>query len=505
MKSCCRNLPLKMLNRRNFLLSTAAGITALALPPGVAMAQGAGLDQALTVDRWASLRGLIGDGLIRAGEAGFDNAALPNNLRFSHVRPEGIAYCSTPQMVAEVINWCRHHDMPFAIRGGGHSYAGYSTSHGLVIDMALMNEIALAPETGIATIGAGAINASVYAALDEAGRTITHGRCPTVGIAGYLLGGGIGFNMRRYGMACDALISAEMVTADGRILTLSAEENPDLFWAIRGGAGGNFGVMTAFTLETQPADAAMTVVRMVWRSNVLDVATALFATLDAAPDALGTRISFGGLNAAMLERGRQVPLTLLGQFAGTRADFEALMAPVLALGAPEFSEIMELGYWDAQTFLSDAGDPEHYRERSSFHDAAPSREFLETAIAEMARWPGTGSSANLVFFQTGGRINETAADATAFVHRQSRWLSTANLSWAEDDVAREAVVRANTDWQDRLYGHVTAADTRGAFQNFPDPSLVDWRERYYGENLPRLSAIKGAIDPTNVFRFGQSI
>lgn len=492
-----------MLTRRLFLSSSVATLATLALPH--AFAQALPSANAAPIDRWEALNEITQGRLIRPDAAEFVQLALPNNLRFADVRPQGVVTCSTPQMVAEVLNWCRDHDMPFAIRGGGHSYAGFSSSHGLVIDMAELDGISIDAQSGIATVGAGAINTEIYAALNEAGRTITHGRCPSVGVAGFLMGGGIGFNMRRFGMGCDALMSAEVVTADGQVRTCSETENADLFWAIRGGAGGNFGVATSFTLKTHPADERLTVFRMVWRSNVLDVATHLFETIDAAPDTLGTRVSFGGLNASMSQRGRQVPLTLLGQFPGSREDFLTLMAPVLAVGEPDFAEIREESYWEGQDFLAEAGEPAFYRERSTFHLSPPSRELLARIIDMMATWPGTGASANLVFFQTGGQVNAVTGDATAFVHRDSRFLSTANLSWSADDAARGDVVGANMDWQDALYAVVTTADTKGAFQNFPDSSLTDWRERYYGGNLPRLSAVKAAVDPTNMFRFGQSL
>lgn len=492
-----------MLTRRHFLSRSAMAMAALALAPTYANAQAVAEGDFL--DRWETLRELAGEQLVLPEDKLFAQAALPNNLRFADVRPRGVVYCTTPQMVSDVINWCRAYDMPFAIRGGGHSYAGFSTSYGLVIDMAEMNDMSINADTGLATIGAGAINYEVYAALAEAGRTITHGRCPSVGLAGFLMGGGIGFNMRRFGMGCDALVAAEVVTADGQIQKCSETENADLFWAIRGGAGGSFGVATSFTLKTQPADEKLTVFRIVWRDNVLDVATELFRTIDAAPETLGTRVSLGGLNATMMQRGRQVPLTLLGQFAGTRDEFLTLLAPVLALGEPDFTDIVEEAYWPAQAFLAEEGEPAYYRERSTFHTSVPSREFIAQAIAAMESWPGTGSSSNLVFFQTGAKVNALAADATAFVHRDSRFLSTVNLSWSAEDAARPEIVRANTDWQDALYALVTATDTKGAFQNFPDPSLTDWRERYFGDNLARLSAVKAAVDPTNVFRFGQSI
>lgn len=495
-----------MLSRRKFLVGSAIGLTSFAVGPTLARAQSAvAVDTATLPDRWETLRRVTADGLLRPGDTGYERAALPNNLRFEDVRPEGVAYCQSAEMVSDVLNWCLDYDVPFAIRGGGHSYAGYSTGRDLVIDMSRMNRISAPAEDGTVTVEAGALNGEVYDALKATGRMITHGRCPSVGVAGFLLGGGIGFNMRRLGMGCDAVTASEIVTADGAVRQLSDDGEHDLFWAIRGGAGGNFGISTSFTLKTHPMDESVTVFRMVWRDRTLDVAAKLFEIADAAPVAFGSRIAFGGVNPTTRERGRQVPLTLLGQFAGSREDFEALLAPVLAVGTPDFADIRETDYWTGQHFLAEDGEPAFFRERSAFHAAPPDREFLQEAIETMLDWPGTGSSANLVFFQTGGEVNAKGAGDTAFVHRDSRFLSTANLSWSEDDALRPDVVRRATEWQDRLYGVVNRSGAGGAFQNFPDASLVDWRARYYGDNLPRLEAIKAAVDPTNVFRFGQSI
>ncbi|MDQ0347420.1 FAD-binding oxidoreductase [Ancylobacter vacuolatus] len=457
------------------------------------------------VDRWQALARLTDGAVLRPSDAGFLSEALPNNLRFRHVRPEAIVRCRTPEMIGHVLSWCQDYEVPFAVRGGGHSYAGFSTTHGLLIDMSAMNAITYDPATGRAKVGAGAINQPIYDALRQAGRMMTHGRCPTVGVAGFVLGGGIGFNMRRLGVASDMLVASEIVTADGRVRTLSATEEPDLFWATRGGGGGNFGVSTSFTFETVPADSQLTAFRIVWRQKTLAVARALFATLDGAPVTLGTRISLAGVTPTLHAGGRQVGVTLLGQFAGDRQAFEKLLQPVMAVAAPERTDIRELPYWEAQEFLMEPGAPAWYRERSAFLDTAPSEAFLEKAFHHLVRWPGTGAHGDLFFFQTGGRINEIAPAASAFVHRGSRWLAVAGVSWSEDDTVRPEIVRAAKKWQDELYHTVGHAGGHGAFINFPDTSLVDWRARYYGANSVRLAEIKAQIDPGNLFSFPQAV
>ena len=496
----------KHLSRRHFLAvgTAAAGMAALG-PVWAEETVSEGVLANAGPDRWEVLRRLTGDRLLRPGDTGYGKAALPNNLHFRDMRPQGVAYCSTPQMVADVLNWARDQDMPFAIRGGGHSYSGYSSSHDLVIDMREMRAISHDAETGQVRVEAGVLNGQLYSALSKAGRMITHGRCPSVGAAGYLLGGGIGFNMRRLGMAADALTSAEIVTADGQLRTLSSDVNPDLFWAIRGGAGGNFGVNTSFTLNTVPMDETLTVFRMVWRSKTLAVAHALFAAVDAAPVELGTRIALGGVTPDLGARGRQVPVTLLGQYAGSKEDLLEILAPVNAVAAPEFIDVQEKPYWSGQNFLSEPGEPAYFRERSAFISSPPNADHLGEAFEKLQSWPGTGAEANYFFFQTGGRINELAPADTAFVHRDSRFLSVVGISWSEDDLGRTERLRAARDWQDDFYGFMSARGGQGAFQNFPDASLVDWRARYYGANLPRLTEIKAEFDPTNLFRHGQSL
>ncbi|TCK31060.1 secreted protein [Ancylobacter aquaticus] len=496
------------LSRRGFMVGTAATAALAGFPPARAettlpAAPGPALSP--PVGRWQALARIADGAVLRPSDAKFDAHALPNNLRFRHVRPEAIVQCRTPQMIADVLNWCQDHEMPFALRGGGHSYAGFSTSRGLLIDMSPLNAIDYEPASGCVRVGAGALNQQIYDSLRQAGRMMTHGRCPGVGVAGFVLGGGIGFNMRRLGVASDQLAASEIVTADGRLRALSPGSDPDLFWAIRGGGGGNFGVSTSFTFDTVPADPQVTACRLVWREKTRTVARALFAALDHAPETLGTRIAFGGVTPALAAKGRQVPVTLLCQFAGGKEGLMALLKPVLDRVAPDFTDIRELPYWEAQDFLVEPGAPAWYRERSAFLDVAPDEPLLEAAFHRLERWTGTGAHGDLFFFQTGGRINEVAPAASAFVHRSSRWLAVVGVSWSEDDTVRPDIVRAAKKWQDELYHDVGRGGGHGAFINFPDTSLVDWRTRYYGANGPRLTEIKALVDPGNLFSFPQAI
>ncbi len=179
---------------------------------------------------------------------------LPYNRRYEDVRPQGIASCIDASDVRESILWAREHDVPVAVRSGGHNYAGYSTTDGLLIDLGRMRRVVVDDDTGDATVQVGARNTDVYARLKPHEAAISAGRCPTVAIGGLLLGGGIGFSSRKLGLTCDSLLETEIVTAEGQILTCNERENEDLFWACRGGSGGNFGVNVSYTFRATPVD-----------------------------------------------------------------------------------------------------------------------------------------------------------------------------------------------------------------------------------------------------------
>ena len=299
------------------------------------------------------------------------------------------------------------------------------------------------------------------------------------------------------------MLSSELVTADGQILTLSATENPDLFWACRGGGGGNFGINTSFSLQTMPADDLITVFEIIWSGESDAVYAALVDALQDAPPSMGNRVAASAVTPAQLARGDDVTITLLGQLAGTPAELADILAPVYQIAAPLYAEIEQLAYWDAQlTVLDEAGPPDHYQERSSFFAAPPSTEAIEAAFSFLRTWPGTTEAANFVLFQTGAQVNTVAPAATAFVHRDSDWLMTIALNWSDRD--SQSGVQGNLEWQAGFYEAMRNFSS-GAYVNFPDPSLTTWQTDYYGANLSRLESIKAQVDPMQVFHFPQSI
>lgn len=448
---------------------------------------------------WAELRRRLNGPLLRPEDSGFAEVAKPFNLVFANRLPAGIARCRNEADIATALRWCRENGVPLAARGGGHNYAGYSTTKGLLIETSGLRQFRFDRENGRLTVGAGLKNGDVRMSLGELGAGIVHGRCSNVGIAGFLLGGGVGFNMRRNGVGSDLLVSSRMVDAAGEVRTLSADENQDLFWACRGGAGGNFGINTSFELATFPV-SEVTVFHLRWQENTEETLATLLTVLDRGPNALGARVAVA---APRPGRNEGPLIDLLGHMFATRDEVLDLLGPALRV-APTSMELIEtLPYWKGQDVLAEHSAHDYYRERSRFVREPLSDKALATVFDFIGRYPGQNGSGMFKLFQTGGAMNAVPAADTAFVHRDSRWLLTVANVWAEQE--EPARVNAASEWMDAFYAAMLPYCGEGAFQNFPDPDLSDWAQQYYGANLPRLQRVKAQVDPDNLFRFPQSI
>jgi hypothetical protein len=199
-----------------------------------------------------------------------------------------------------------------------------------------------------------------------------------------------------------------------------------------------------------------------------------------------------------------VTINLLGQLhTGSEKTLDQILADVYAVAKPRQSMVWStVKYWDAQKLLEEVDAPTYFQERSAFLNSNLDEEALDLAFTHLRAWPGTSGGADLRFFQTGGRVNELAPGATAFAHRNSRWILDVGLSWGAED--HHDVVARSRDWQDRFYTAMRPFSTGGAYQNFTDPSLRDWRTAYYGDNLDRIQRIKRVVDPDRIFNFPQA-
>jgi hypothetical protein len=493
-----------LLSRRHVL----AGGGALAFSAGLALRSTAALARHSSPAAWRHLADKLSGPLLLATSFDLSSIAVPYNSRYAQNLPDAIALCRSTEDIAVAITWCRENQVPLVVQSGGHSYAGYSMRRGgLMINTLLMRSVSLA--NGDLTVAGGMRNQDIYGVLEPSTLAVTHGRCPNVGAAGFLLGGGIGFNMRAHGMACDQVTASEIVTADGQIRRLTPQSTGiegDLYWACRGGGGGNFGINTSFTLATFPAEP-LTVFNLTWTAathNAKKVALALIPSLEKGPAGLGTRVSLHAPRPKDRMHGAGVLISLIGQLKGTPKDLGDILHDVYAIDKPQQAMIWgDAPYWSVQKLLEEVDGPVPFQERSTFARPGKAAEAIAHTFERLMHWPGTSGVGDLRFFQTGGKINDTSATSTAFVHRDSEWIMDVGLTWSAADPPY--AVQASRIWQDAFYAALRPFSTGGAYQNFVDPSLVDWRHAYYGENLRRLEDIKKKVDPERLFDFPQAI
>ncbi|MFD9789543.1 FAD-binding oxidoreductase [Streptomyces sp. NPDC059070] len=480
---------------------------------------------------WTALaRGLDGL-LVRPGDAVYPTARQLYNTRFDGLRPAAVAYAAGEDDIRECLAFARAHGTPVALRGGGHSYAGWSSGTGrLVIDTSRLNRVRTDGSGGAttATIGAGARLLDVYLALGRTGRTVPGGSCPTVGIAGLTLGGGHGVATRAYGTTCDSLTSATLITADGRRLTADARHEPDLFWALRGAGNGNFGVVTELTFRTHPAPPSVTAY-LTWPwSRAGAVVTAWQEWGPDQADEIWSAAHLAGSPGP--PGGRVAPTVNVAAFSlGSYDDLQNAVDRLAdRVGAPAATvSLRRHGYTDAM--LSYAGcatlseqqchlpgstpgrtpqgvlQRETYAARSAFFDRALPDDGVRALLARTEAFGAVtaaqgGGGGSIALTALGGAVNRVAPDATAFVHRRSRVLAQYVASWRPGTSGSAQRAWLNTT-HDALREHASGA----AYQNYADPELTDWRTAYYGAAAPRLARIKHAYDPTRLFDFPQAL
>jgi FAD/FMN-containing dehydrogenase len=448
----------------------------------------------------ASLQGM----LLRPGNPTYAQTGLPSNLAYTSIRPQGIALCAGAADVQTSVRWARDNGLPAVPRSGGHNYAGYSTTTGLLVDLSLMDTIEIDRDAGVVDLGAGALLGPIDDAAGALAVTVSGGRCIPVGIGGLVLGGGIGFNARSFGLTCDTLLQTRIVTADAELLTCSESEHPDLFWAVRGGGGGNFGINVDFGLRVFPVTTA-SVYCLEW-DDPDDFAAAWSAMQDiafAAPDAFSMILAVAIDENGPLDGARNQLVQAIGQLIGPQAELRDLLAPAFAAAEPSTSTIEELSFADATVFLQQQGNPDAFLSKSAYLAAPLPDAGVATLLDWIPRFPPASRAADFAIFTWGGAISRVPPDATAFANRSGAFVIEGDSSWHPDDP--QSIVDASKDWIQGLFADLQPYFSGAAYQNFIDPTQSDWQHAYYGANFPRLVQVKSTYDPTNFFRFAQSI
>jgi FAD/FMN-containing dehydrogenase len=450
---------------------------------------------------WDALaRGIDGD-VHLPGSPAYEGHAPAFNARFDHLRPEAIVRCASAPDVAETVRFLTRHGLSHATRSGGHSFGGHSSTRGVLVDVADLRTVAVA--AGKVRVGAGAPLGHVYEELDPHGVTVAGGTCPAVGIAGLALGGGLGILGRAHGATSDQMLGAEIVLADGRIVSCDGEREPDLFWALRGAGAGSFGVVTALDLATVPAPDA-TSFHLAWpEASAAAVADAWQRWAPVGADELIASLKVTTPD----DKDAPASVDVYGTVLGHPADADEVLGSLVdrAGTEPASATRQHTNHAGTRAFWAALGDPDarpYLRARSEFFARPLPAEAIEALLHTLARPRAPGESRELDFMPWGGAYNRRDAEATAFVHRDAQFLLKHSVVMAAPAPAGAA---PGPDWLDDSWASVHPWGSGRAFQNFADPDLRDWPTAYYGANLPRLLRIKARYDPTDFFHHPQSI
>ncbi|WP_236654549.1 FAD-binding oxidoreductase [Streptacidiphilus anmyonensis] len=514
--------------------TVGAAAAARGLPPAVA-AEGA-LVEKVPARAWRRLAAALSPGasLYRPDDPAYPPLALPFNHRYARIRPAGIVACATTRDVSAAVRWAREVGLPAVPRSGlGHNYAGYSTTTGLLLNMSRMKTITATPcagtarsrrygpievvhDAGTVTVGAGVTNGDLHPLLENEGMFVPTGRCPSVGVAGLVLGGGIGFSDKMFGLTCDRLTATTVVLADGSVVTADDGTERELFWACRGGAGNNFGVHTSFTFRFERFHGNVGFYSFRWSlDSVLPVMAAMQRiALDTAHNRrFHCRLGIGTNGRTRPQIARNANVNVIGQHYGTLDELRDILAPLLDVGTPaertrHRAAIREVTPAEASGLLSATTPVDRFAAKSAIlgPHALLSERRVAAAAEQLLAWPGSGNDdgAGFAMFGLGGEINKVAPGATAFVHRDGVFVLAAETSWADHD--QPATVHANLAWLDDFYDAIfPAGPPARSYQNFPDPELRDWRSAYYGANYPRLVRAKHHYDPTRFFDYPQAV
>jgi FAD/FMN-containing dehydrogenase len=493
------------INRRAFLHAAGVGAAAATLggcggtqttpplPPGTPDPP---------VDFPALARKLSGP-LITPDQPGYHLARQSFNPLFDNRTPAAIAQCRRIEDVQACVSTAAAARAPIAARSGGHSYAGYSTPDGgLIVDLSGMSSVEVNAD-GTAVIGGGARLIDVYTALAGAGRCLPAGSCPSVGIAGLTLGGGIGVLSRKYGLTCDRLLSATVVTADGTARTVSASAQPDLFWALRGGGGGNFGIVTSLTFDTVPAPQ-LTVFQLDFPAgSAPDVLGGWQQWIINMPDELWSKCNIIG--------GSPPSCTVIGCYVGPAIGLNPLLTDLTQrIGnlQPTSRTVAENDCLNGMRYFAGCST----KSTGECHDQASGPQWNREAfvgtsriVAEPVADPGQivsvfdGRRVIVMIDGLRGAVGRVRSADTAFPHRGA--LATMQIYLGTSLTERAAAVSSMAQMRDRLTGIVGG----GAYVNYLDAGMPNWAQAYYGDNLTRLRQVAQRYDPDRLFAFPQAI
>ncbi|MGY1805995.1 FAD-binding oxidoreductase [Blastococcus sp. SYSU D00669] len=439
--------------------------------------------------------------VVRAGDPGYDDARRVYNGMID-ARPHAIVRCTGTADVAAAIAYATETDRVVAVRGGAHSVPGFGTADdAVVVDLSPLRSVTVDPRARTVSAGGGTTWGRLNDAAAAHGLATPGGIVSTTGIGGLTLGGGIGYLTRGYGLSCDNLLAAEVVTAEGRVITADAEENPDLFWALRGG-GGNFGVVTRFTYRAHPVPEAVMVGLMFFELD--DAAALLTFFRDFIREAPR---EYGGYPAFHLapplpfipeERVGQPHAVVVSCWTGSRPEGERVLDRIRRVAPPVADSVGPMPYPAINTMF----DPLLPPGLRNYWKPAFLTELTDEAIAAHvehgARVPFVSSGMHM--YAVNGAAHDVAPDETAFGHRDATF--AVNIAGIWPDPADD---EANTRWVREYHAAIAPHADPGGYVNFASADDQPQVAANYGAGYARLREVKRRFDPGNVFRLNQNI
>lgn len=402
-------------------------------------------------------------------------------------QPSAIARCLTVQDVIHTVRWTRSHGLPLSVRGGGHDFAGRALSEGVVIDLSQMRTVTVDPDQRTTHVQAGAMIGDLIEATTQYGLVTVTGNCTVVGMAGFTLGGGYSPLMGAYGMAADNLLSAQVVTADGQLVTANAEEHPDLLWGLRGG-GGNFGVVVSLEYRLHPLTTVLSGMLIYPLGEARTVLRRLNDFMATVPDELTIQSGF-----IQMPEGATV-LLLIPTYCGESAPGEQVIAPLRTFGTVLVDQVQSMTYnelihqWDANAPKKGG---HYYVKTQSIKGFQP--EIIDALIEQGLPFSSPGSLIALHHFH--GAARRVGASETAFTLRQDHLMVELIAAWEPQDDEQRHI-----QWTQNISQALAPYALKGGYISFLDQEEQERVRLAFGSNYERLLDLKRKYDPDDVFR-----
>ncbi|OIK27312.1 FAD-binding oxidoreductase [Streptomyces malaysiense] len=439
--------------------------------------------------------------IVRPEDSGYTDARLGWDQLFSHY-PLVIVFAQNTQDVVNALTWARQNDVAVRIRSGRHALEGWSNvDSGIVIDISELKSVRIDAAARVATVGAGLNQLEAVTTLAKRNFAVTTGTEGSVGLSGATLGGGFGFLTRWLGMACDSLIGAEIVVAEGdecaKVVKADLNHNSDLLWALRGAGNGNFGIVTSLTYKLAPLKS-VTYLQATWdgTGDLRRIFEAYQRTTPYTDARLGTQ----------LEAHRNQLLLFAVLPEGTPTETRRLLAPILSIGSPQVTT--QVGNWGdiyAGFQIPIENEPANWKFYSQFAKKPFPGEAIDIVSAFVKDAPTDDSNYFVQAF--GGNVRRNPHGGTAFPHRDALFYAEPGAGWGtrsdQPGICDPLTPRAQAwiaEFSQALRPYVN-----GAYVNVPNVSLQDWETAYWESNFDRLRRLKAKYDPHNIFQYDQSI